>query len=123
MVFYLLNIRNNFHNKKDSYIFHIPRQWPESTLSVSKNIPVRFLGTRFTSSISCFEPGPHAQKPQRAIFETPCKIRKSNVNILQGISKNVLVRFLGTRFKARNCISESCPQEPYRDIFFQTPCT
>jgi hypothetical protein len=29
---------------------------------------------------------------------------------------------LGIRFKARNCISESCPKEPYRDILFETPC-
>jgi hypothetical protein len=27
---------------------------------------------------------------------------------------------LETRFEARNCISEPCPQEPYRDIFFQS---
>jgi hypothetical protein len=27
------------------------------------------------------------------------------------------VRLLGTRFNARNCISEPCPQEPYMDIF------
>jgi hypothetical protein len=26
------------------------------------------------------------------------------------------VMFLGTRFKARNCIVNLCPQEPYRDI-------
>jgi hypothetical protein len=32
---------------------------------------------------------------------------------LQVVSK----KFLGTRFEARNCISEPCPQEPYRDIF------
>jgi hypothetical protein len=28
-----------------------------------------------------------------------------------------LVRLLGTRFEARNCISEPCAQEPYRDQF------
>jgi hypothetical protein len=36
--------------------------------------------------------------------------------VIQGISKNT-VRLLGTRFKARNCICEPCPQEPYRDVF------
>jgi hypothetical protein len=30
---------------------------------------------------------------------------------------NVPVRLLETRFEARNCISEPCPQEPYKDIF------
>jgi hypothetical protein len=24
----------------------------------------------------------------------------------------------GTRFEARSCISEPCPQDPYRDIFW-----
>jgi hypothetical protein len=31
--------------------------------------------------------------------------------------KVVLVRLLGTRFDARNCISEPGPQEPYSDFF------
>jgi hypothetical protein len=35
---------------------------------------------------------------------------------LQGISRHVPVRLLGTRFKAKNCISEPRPQEPYREI-------
>jgi hypothetical protein len=36
---------------------------------------------------------------------------------LHGVSKHVPVRILGSRFKARNCISEPSPQETYRDIF------
>jgi hypothetical protein len=38
----------------------------------------------------------------------------------QGVSKNVPVMLLGTRFKARNCIGEPCPQEPSRGNFLNT---
>jgi hypothetical protein len=34
----------------------------------------------------------------------------------KGRFKKIPVRLLGTRFKARNCISKPGPQEPYRDI-------
>jgi hypothetical protein len=30
---------------------------------------------------------------------------------------------LGTRFEARNCICEPCPQKPYTDIVFVKPCS
>jgi hypothetical protein len=36
------------------------------------------------------------------------------------ITKYIPSKDLGTRFEARNCISEPCPQAPYRDIFFET---
>jgi hypothetical protein len=32
-------------------------------------------------------------------------------------NKHVPVRLLGSRFEARNCISDPGSQEPYRDIF------
>jgi hypothetical protein len=41
--------------------------------------------------------------------------------ILHALSSNVPVRLLGTRFKARNCISQPGLQEPYRDIFWEHP--
>jgi hypothetical protein len=36
-------------------------------------------------------------------------------------NKNVPVWFLGTKFEARNCISESGPQEHYRDMLTCEP--
>jgi hypothetical protein len=39
--------------------------------------------------------------------------------IVQGVP---VLRLLGTRFIARNCINEHGPQEPFRDIFTATPC-
>jgi hypothetical protein len=39
--------------------------------------------------------------------------------LIQGVSKSVPVRLLGTRFEAGNCISEPGPEEPYKDIFFR----
>jgi hypothetical protein len=38
----------------------------------SQGVPLRFLVTRFTNAISCFEPCP--QEPYRDLFETPCRI-------------------------------------------------
>jgi hypothetical protein len=37
-------------------------------------------------------------------------------DLLQGVQK-LPRKAPGTRFEAGNCISEPCPQEPYRDIF------
>jgi hypothetical protein len=45
-------------------------------------------------------------------------VTKHNLHV-HGITKNVPVRLLGTRFETKNCISEPCPQEPYRDILFE----
>jgi hypothetical protein len=38
--------------------------------------------------------------------------------VLHNVSKNILVRLLGTRSEASNCITEPGPQERYREIFF-----
>jgi hypothetical protein len=46
--------------------------------------------------------------------------QKQMIQKLQGVSKNVLVSLLGTRFEARNCISECGPRETYRDNFLNT---
>jgi hypothetical protein len=48
-----------------------------------------------------------------------CSVIQSHTDMKSlfiGCFKNVPVRLLGTRFEARNCISEPCPQEPNRDI-------
>jgi hypothetical protein len=44
----------------------------------------------------------------------PLTLCKENT---MGVWKNIPVRLLGTRFEARNCISEPGTQEPYRDFF------
>jgi hypothetical protein len=41
--------------------------------------------------------------------------------VLYRVFENVPVWLLGTRFKARNCISEPGPQDPYREIFLKRP--
>jgi hypothetical protein len=61
------------------------------------------------------------QKNQVALLIMGC-VKPLLFTAGMGVSKNVTVRLLGTRFKARNCICEPGPQEPYRDIFFETPC-
>jgi hypothetical protein len=35
--------------------------------------------------------------------------------------KKISLQGLGTRFEAKNCISEPCPQEAYRDISLKHP--
>jgi hypothetical protein len=35
---------------------------------------------------------------------------------IQGVANKLPIKILGTRLKARNCISEPCPQESYWDI-------
>jgi hypothetical protein len=48
-----------------------------------------------------------------------CNNMKINPHYIQAVFH---VKLPWTRFKARNCISEPGPREPYRDIYFGTPC-
>jgi hypothetical protein len=51
------------------------------------------------------------------------ELSSATVPVSTGSFKKIVpVKLLGTRFKARNCISEPGPQEPYRTIFLTTPC-
>jgi hypothetical protein len=52
------------------------------------------------------------------IFKDPvCPYGKPGL----GVSKNVPLRLLVTRFEARNCIGDPGPQELYQDIFLKHP--